>query len=264
VASNSMTPERWRQVTEVFHTALARHAAARAAYLDHACADDRALRDEVDAMLAAHQDTGGFGDRPVSGLIGDVRRLDPGAMLGPYRIDRLIGVGSMGEVYRARDTKLDRDVAVKILPEAFAAGPERIARFQREAKTLASLNHPNIAVIHGLEESGGVRALVMELVEGDDLSQRIARGAIPLEEALQIGPARPSPRPTQLERSEHPWQQPASRRPLGSRHPFREPSGRHSRFQSADGRRRRHDVRHLGPLERRRAIDRGLVKGGQS
>ena len=92
----------------------------------------------------------------------------------------------MGQVFRARDTKLDRDVAIKILPEAFAHDADRLARFQREAKTLASLNHPNIAAIHGLEESGGVRALVMELVEGDDLSQRIARGAIPLDEALPI------------------------------------------------------------------------------
>ncbi len=92
----------------------------------------------------------------------------------------------MGQVFRARDTKLDRDVAIKILPEAFAHDADRLARFQREAKTLASLNHPNIATIHGLEESGGVTALVMELVEGDDLSQRIARGAIPLDEALPI------------------------------------------------------------------------------
>src|SRR2546427_2346221 len=92
----------------------------------------------------------------------------------------------MGEVYRARDAKLNRDVALKILPEAFAHDPDRLARFTREAQTLASLNHPNIAHIHGLEESGGVRALVMELVEGEDLSQRIARGAIPIDEALPI------------------------------------------------------------------------------
>jgi Tol biopolymer transport system component len=92
----------------------------------------------------------------------------------------------MGEVYRARDTRLGRDVALKILPETFANDPERLARFQREAQVLASLNHPNIAHIHGLEESGGVRALVMELVEGEDLAQRIARGPIPLDEALPI------------------------------------------------------------------------------
>src|SRR6266446_4416659 len=92
----------------------------------------------------------------------------------------------MGEVYRARDTKLNRDVAIKVLPEAFASDAERLARFTREAQTLASLNHPNIAHIHGLEESGGVRALVMELVEGEDLAQRIAHGAIPLDDALPI------------------------------------------------------------------------------
>src|ERR1700675_2542918 len=92
----------------------------------------------------------------------------------------------MGEVYRARDTKLNRDVALKILPDAFANDADRLGRFTREAQTLASLNHPNIAHIHGLEESNGVRALVMELVEGEDLAQRIARGAIPIDEALPI------------------------------------------------------------------------------
>jgi hypothetical protein len=90
-----MTPERWRRVTEVFHAARSRDAAARVAYLDHACAGDRALRDEVDAMLAAHEDPGGFGDRLMSGSIEDVRRLETGAMVGPYRIDRLIGAGGM-------------------------------------------------------------------------------------------------------------------------------------------------------------------------
>src|ERR1700675_1922656 len=92
----------------------------------------------------------------------------------------------MGEGYKARDTNLDRDVAIKILADAFVADPERVARFQREAKTLASLNHPNIGGIYGLEERGGVTALVMELVEGEDLSQRIAPGAIPIDEALPI------------------------------------------------------------------------------
>src|SRR5437762_12489026 len=112
--------------------------------------------------------------------------LNPGTLLGPYEILAQIGAGGMGEVYRARDTKLNRDVAIKVLPEVFANDAERLGRFTREAHTLASLNHPHIAAIYGIEESGGVRALVMELVEGDDLSQRIARGAIPLDEALPI------------------------------------------------------------------------------
>ena len=111
--------------------------------------------------------------------------LTPGTRLG-RTIRSPLGAGGMGEVYRAHDATLNRDVALKILPAAFADDPERLARFTREAQTLAALNHPNIAHIHGLEESAGVRALVMELVEGDDLSERIARGPLSLDEALPI------------------------------------------------------------------------------
>jgi hypothetical protein len=113
--------------------------------------------------------------------------LAPSARLGSYEILSSIGAGGMGEVYRARDTKLGRDVAIKVLPDAFAHDTERMARFEREAQVLASLNHPNIATIHGLEESSGVRALVMELVEGPTLADRIAQqGALPLDEALAL------------------------------------------------------------------------------
>jgi len=99
--------------------------------------------------------------------------LQAGTRLGSYEILGLLGVGGMGEVYRARDTKLNRDVALKVLPELFAADPERLARFKREAQVLASLNHPNIAAIYGLEESDGIRALVLELVEGPTLAERV-------------------------------------------------------------------------------------------
>ena len=112
--------------------------------------------------------------------------LTVGSRIGPYEITAQIGQGGMGEVYRARDTKLDRDVALKILPQSFASDPDRLMRFEREAKTLASLNHPNIAHIHGLEEAGIVRALVMELVEGDDLSTHMARGRMAPADALPI------------------------------------------------------------------------------
>src|SRR5262245_53609572 len=112
--------------------------------------------------------------------------LAAGSRLGPYEVIASIGAGGMGEVYRATDTNLGRDVAIKVLPEAFAQDPERVARFEREAKTLAALNHPHIAAIYGLEKSQGTYALVMELVEGEDPSQRIARGPIPLDEALPI------------------------------------------------------------------------------
>ena len=109
-----------------------------------------------------------------------------GDRVGAYEITGALGAGGMGEVYRARDTRLKRDVALKILPESFATDADRLARFQREAEVLASLNHPNIAAIHGLEESNGIRALVMELVEGPTLADRIAQGPIPLDEALPI------------------------------------------------------------------------------
>jgi len=112
--------------------------------------------------------------------------LTPGSRLGVYDVTAQIGEGGMGQVWRATDTTLGRQVAIKILPDAFAADPERLARFEREAKTLASLNHPHIAAIYGFEKSSGMHALVMELVEGEDLSRRIARGAIPIDEALPI------------------------------------------------------------------------------
>jgi serine/threonine protein kinase len=112
--------------------------------------------------------------------------LDPGTTLGPYSVTAKIDEGGMGEVYRARDTKLDRDVALKVLPQAFTDDPDRLARFEREAKVLASLNHPNIGHIYGLEEAEGTRALVLELIEGPTLADRIAQGPIPLDEALPI------------------------------------------------------------------------------
>ena len=112
--------------------------------------------------------------------------LEPDARLGIYRIIGPLGAGGMGEVYRAEDTKLKREVAIKVLPEAFARDEERMKRLEREAQVLASLNHPNIGSIYGLEDIDGVRALVLELVEGPTLAERIEQGPIPLEEALPI------------------------------------------------------------------------------
>jgi serine/threonine protein kinase len=109
-----------------------------------------------------------------------------GRRIGVYQIQTLLGAGGMGEVYRARDTKLGRDVAFKILPRVFTADPDRLARFEREARVLASLNHPHIGAIYGVEESDGVHALVLELVEGLTLADRMAKGSIPLTESLGI------------------------------------------------------------------------------
>ena len=112
--------------------------------------------------------------------------MESGTKLGHYTIGTLLGKGGMGEVWRARDTKLGREVAIKTLPEEFANDADRVARFEREAKLLASLNHPNIAAIHGFEEDNGTHFLVLELVEGDTLADRIKRGAIPVEESLKL------------------------------------------------------------------------------
>jgi Tol biopolymer transport system component len=178
-----MTPDRWRQVTGVFHDALTRHMADRDAFVDKACGNDLTLRTEVERLLTAHRNAGMFGDTPVSA---PAPPIVPGTLVGPYRVVHLLGAGGMGEVYRANDSKLGRDVAIKILPQIFTTDPERRARFDQEARLLASLNHPHIGAVYGVEEFEGIPALVMELVEGEDLAQRIARGPMPVAEALPM------------------------------------------------------------------------------
>src|SRR5262245_12160941 len=112
--------------------------------------------------------------------------IGPGTRIGVYEVVSPLGAGGMGEVFRARDTRLNREVALKVLPEFFAADPERLARFEREAQTLAALRHPHIATIYGVEEHAGVRALILELVPGESLADRLARGPLPIPEALHI------------------------------------------------------------------------------
>jgi len=136
-------------------------------------------------MLAAHSEGAQFGEDPVNVSAAHGSRLASGAMIGAYRIVELIGAGGMADVYRARDTKLGREVAVKILPRAFA-DPHRLVRFEREARVLAALSHPNIATIHGIEESDGVHGIVMELVEGETLAERIHRGRLTIPDVLGI------------------------------------------------------------------------------
>jgi Tol biopolymer transport system component len=199
-----VTPERLRQIERLFHEARERTPAERSAFLVRACANDSALRREVESLLA--QAPAGLIDAPIGALVAELvtghgPRLAPGSSVGPYQIESLLDVGGMGEVYRARDTTLGRDVAMKILPRHFTADPERLARFEREARLLAALNHPNIGAIYGLESASGVRALVLELVEGETLEQKIRHGSglmadshgrgqpsggLPLSEALAI------------------------------------------------------------------------------
>ena len=174
-----MDPQRWVKIESLYHAALARDPAERQDYLAAACAQEPDLRREVESLLgAANADL-------RSPLTGD-RNWLPGFRLGVYEILVPLGAGGMGEVYRARDTKLRREVAIKVLPREFERDSARLARFEREAHVLASLNNRRIAAIYDLEEFQGVRFLVLELVEGPTLADRIARGPIPQDEALAI------------------------------------------------------------------------------
>ncbi len=180
-----MTPDRWRAITEIFHAALARDAAARQAFLVDACKDDASLRPEVDALLAAHQDAGSFGNAPA--FSSAMRQLTPGTALGPYRIESLIGAGGMGEVYRGTDTRLGRTVAIKILPPHLRYSADLQARFEREARTISQLTHPHICTLHDVGHENDVDFLVMEHLEGQTLAARLSRGVIPLDQPLRIG-----------------------------------------------------------------------------
>jgi serine/threonine-protein kinase len=179
-----MTPERWAKIRQIYDETLAHHAKDREMFLAAACAGDDALRGEVESLLAhdggaSFLSTPALANRIPGGIV-------IGQALGPYTIAAQIGEGGMGEVYRARDTNLHRDVALKVLPTLFAADPDRVARFRREARVLAALNHPHIAAIYGFEASDGVHALVLELVDGQTLADRLARGPISLDQALGI------------------------------------------------------------------------------
>src|SRR2546427_3733566 len=178
----AVKPERWQEVKKVLAAALEREPGERGAYLDQACTEPL-LRREVESLIAAHeQGESSFMEQPAI----EHGALKRGTRLGPYEILAPLGAGGMGEVYEAHDSKLGRKVAIKVLPATFIHDPQRLARFQREARMLASLNHPNIATIHGLEESDGVHYLVMELVPGETLAERIGKGALPVEEALKV------------------------------------------------------------------------------
>ena len=185
-----MTPERWRRVEELYHAALARPAGARAAFLADACGGDTALRGEVESLLA-QSSASAFLETPAAAVAADlvgtpVPAALVGQQIGTFTILALLGRGGMGEVYRAHDRKLRRDVAIKVLPAALAHDPVRRARFAREARLLAALQHPHIATIFGVDETSGIVALVMELVEGDTLADRVGRGRLPVVEALRI------------------------------------------------------------------------------
>jgi len=185
-----MNDERWTVVDRLLEAALERKPHERATFLQEACADDDALRQEVESLLVHHAEAGRFLEDPALDLLAlPATSRDSslvGREFGPYRILNLLGTGGMGEVYRAHDTKLGRDVAIKILPDIFNSDPERRSRFDREARVLAALNHPYIGAIYGFDDLGGTPALILELVDGDTLAERIAPGPLPFPEALSI------------------------------------------------------------------------------
>jgi serine/threonine protein kinase/Tol biopolymer transport system component len=182
-----MTSERWKRIETLYNAAIALSPDERSAWLATACPDDDALRHEVEALLNEPMADDGFLtprelSKAAAQLVSDLTpEANVGRTMGDYVLQRLLGAGGMGVVYRARDTKLERNVAIKILPRAFTSNPDRLARFEREARMLAAVNHPNICAIYGLEETDGIRYLVLEFVDGQSLAEIVQRDAFPLE-----------------------------------------------------------------------------------
>jgi hypothetical protein len=183
---------RWDQVKALFQQALDRAPAERSAFLRDACGSDEALREEVESQLVAHDHMGTFVEGSplkamhASAVASFARVLPRGERLGPYEIIGPLGAGGMGEVYKARDTRLDRTVALKVLPASVNADPQFRSRFDREARAIAALNHPHICTLHDIGHQDGVDFLVMECLDGQTLADRVAKGALPLDQALQI------------------------------------------------------------------------------
>ncbi len=190
-----MDPQRWLEIERLYHLAREREAGERGKFLAEACGGDEPLRREVESLLARPPEGRDFLEAPALEVAaralgrdqGDAPPTDlAGRTIAHYRVLEKIGEGGMGVVYRGHDSRLTRDIAIKVLPDVFAGDPQRLARFEREARLLASLNHPNIAAIHGLEEYEGKLFLILELVEGQTLSERLMKSRIPLDETLDI------------------------------------------------------------------------------
>jgi serine/threonine protein kinase len=182
---------RWHDAERLFHATLARTEGERSAFLREACDGDEALRRDVESLLTCERDAQAF--MQDSALEVAAAHVQPvattplvGQRLGPYEIGPLLGFGGMGDVYQARDVTLGREVAIKILPEVFTTDADRRARFEREARVLAALNHPYIGAIYGFEQRDGVYGLVLELVTGETLAERLRAGPLPVPEAVRL------------------------------------------------------------------------------
>jgi len=186
-----MKPDRWQQIDKLFDASLERDPGQRAAFLDQACAGDEELRRELEALIAAHEQANSFLASPAlevaaQGIEQHQAQSLVGRSLGPYRILALLGAGGMGEVYKASDTRLNRTVAIKVLPQHVSGDQEFRQRFEREARTVASLSHPHICSVFDVGRQDGTDYLVMEYLDGETLSTRLQRGPLPLDQALHI------------------------------------------------------------------------------
>jgi eukaryotic-like serine/threonine-protein kinase len=210
-----MQAERWRRVEQLYHAAMEHEENQRADFLERSCADDQALRLEVESLISYARQTGRIIDKPVMEVVAGVlaedlraeggneadkrigaslaqdhrgeKTLTPGTKLGDYEVKTLLGAGSMGEVYRAHDSRLGRDVAIKVLPSFLSADSDRLRRFEQEARTTAALNHPNILAVHQMGTYEGAPYLVSELLEGETLRESIERGRLSVGKAIDYG-----------------------------------------------------------------------------
>src|SRR4030095_3477244 len=188
-----MRIERWRQVEDLFHSALDCAPNDRAAFLDATCVDDPALREQVEGLLESFDEAGDFIEKPLvdDSLSSRANTPSPtesviGRKIGAYDILSLIGAGGMGEVYLARDARLDRQIALKLLPAQFTADPAQVQRFEREARAASALNHPNIITIYEIGQEDGIHFIATEFIEGCTLREIIANGKMQLRESLAI------------------------------------------------------------------------------
>src|SRR5262245_31756383 len=190
-----MKPEHWKQVEQLYHAVLEREPDAREAFLAQACAGDEELRRDVEGLLRYDGEAESFFEG--NALAAEARRIDPeelsqtgpqllpGQIIGAYKILSLLGRGGMGVVYRARDERLRRDVAIKVLPASFAHDADRLRRFEQEAHATSALNHPNILTVHDLGIHDGSPYIVAELLEGEELRAQLEQGALPVRRALE-------------------------------------------------------------------------------
>ena len=184
-----MTPERWQQIKALLESAIERDPSAREAFLDEACAGDPELRREVEVLLDSHARAGEFIESPAYAVMADslaASDIVPGSAIGPYQIVNRLAAGGMGEIYLAEDSRLGRKVVLKALPTVFTKDPERVRRFQLEARAASALNHPNIITVYEIGQADHLHYIVVEFIDGETLRQRLANGPLKIDEALEI------------------------------------------------------------------------------